>query len=582
MKIFGTDGIRCLVNEDQNIQKDNQNPLQNFLSDSFLNKIVVAVSKLDLSIGANGNSDYHPDQFNFQHYSYKKRRIIIGRDTRLSGIRIQKTLSKAFVNLDFEVFITDEITTPILANFMKNNLYNYGFMITASHNTSEYNGIKIFDTTGRKISKIAENSIEKYVNHLINNKILDPNHDLDEKDENSIKNQFIITNIHEKMVSEYKNFIKTIFKSANAKVRILLDCANGSTSFFAKEVFKSIFINADIIVVNSDISDERLNIDSGVLNFDILRSYSEKYEFDFCFAFDGDGDRVIAVDKFNNIIDGDQFLAFFVDNFEVFKNILCQNSKIQGINFNLNPKVVFTVDSNSSLIDFLNNKNVEYFISNVGDKNVVNQMIENECSIGVEKSGHIITFLNEFCGDGILVACAFLRCLVEKFYNNISTTFDDDLSLNSSSSLILDSIFPFFEKNREINIKIKSEDFYKICNSCATTPLNNETITTTDKYNICCSTELDSPLLSEVYICMGDCNLINHSEKSDFIKICHKLHEYLFSEFNKIDQFENSIISKIVIRPSGTEPIIRFLMEIKSKNQNIFNKIQVICQNLFK
>ena len=307
--------------------------------------------------------------------------LIIGRDTRQSGIKIVKAFTKGALDAGCNVTEIGVCTTPCVAYLTLNKSFDYGIMITASHNPAEYNGIKIFSGKGLKLSQDIEKSIENHINNAQVN--------------------LYNTGIYNKaptLLDEYVNFIKSTAKTNFNNIKVVLDCANGASYDIAPKVFKS--LGAEVVAISCTPDGTNINLNCGSLHPDNLVDAVLKNKANFGFAFDGDADRILAVDEEGNILDGDKLMYFFA------KYYLAEGKLT-------NKQVVGTVMSNLGVEKALNNIGISLVRTNVGDKYVSEALINNNLLIGAEQSGHIILYDIFPTGDGVLNAIQVVNACVQ-------------------------------------------------------------------------------------------------------------------------------------------------------------------------
>ncbi len=350
-KIFGTDGIRCIVNTEPLTAETTLK----------ISKTVGYLLKSKNSINS---------------------RVIICKDTRLSGYLYEPLITAGFISMGMEVILVGPLPTPAVPHLMRSLRADIGVMITASHNTYEYNGIKFFNLDGFKISSKLEKRIENIVlNKQKYAKIL-----------NSENNTGKAIRL-EDASGRYSEFLKSTLdkKVKTKKLKIILDCGNGATYDIAPSIFWELGHN--VVSINNKPDGTNINYNCGAVNVNSLCKKVVQEKADIGFAFDGDGDRLIVVDDKGNEIDGDKIIALFAKYLVNKKNI---NSKFP---------VIITVMSNLGLENFLS-KDLGFKLkrSAVGDINVIEEMKKNKSFLGGEQSGHII--LSDFSktGDGILAA----------------------------------------------------------------------------------------------------------------------------------------------------------------------------------
>lgn len=350
-KIFGTDGIRCLVNTE---------PLT-----------AETTLKISKTVG-----------YLLKSKKKTNSRVVICKDTRLSGYLYEPIITAGFISMGMEVILVGPLPTPAVPHLMRTLRADIGVMITASHNTFEYNGIKFFNSDGYKISSNLEKQIEDIV--------------LNKKKYSRIINKEKITGKAirlEDASGRYSEFLKSTLdkKLKIKKLKIILDCGNGATYEIAPNIFWE--LGHEVISINNKPNGKNINYNCGAVNIDELSKKVIKEKADIGFAFDGDGDRLIIVDEKGTEVDGDKIIALFA------KYLLkLQNTKSKF-------PVITTVMSNIGLERFLlNNLKIKLKRSLVGDINVIREMHKYKSALGGEQSGHIILSEYSKTGDGILAA----------------------------------------------------------------------------------------------------------------------------------------------------------------------------------
>ncbi len=350
-KIFGTDGIRCLVNKEP-------------LSVETCLKISKSVAYL-LKNKKNHNS-----------------RVVICKDTRLSGYLYEPVITAGFISMGMEVILVGPLPTPAVPLMIKTLRADIGVMITASHNTYEYNGLKFFDKNGFKLNPKIEKKVERIV--------------LNQKKYSKISNKSIISGKARRLEDasgRYAEYLKSTLPriASKNKLRVVLDCANGATYNIAPNIFWE--LGHKVIVINNNPDGININKNCGAVDTDQLSKKVIQQKADIGFAFDGDGDRIIVVDEKGLELDGDKIIA-----------LLCKHF-IKPKNKKNHYDVIITVMSNMGLEKYLSDKlKLKIKRTSVGDINVINQMKKLKCLIGGEQSGHIILSGFSNSGDGILAA----------------------------------------------------------------------------------------------------------------------------------------------------------------------------------
>lgn len=295
--------------------------------------------------------------------------IVIGQDTRFSSPQLTQCFINGSLDAGCTVLNLGVCPTSCVAYISHLLNANFGVMITASHNPCEYNGIKIFGKKGHKISTSQEKRFESYINQ-------------NKYKKNTKTGLFAQA---ENLVCLYKDYILHNFEPQALKnMRIVLDCANGVASTIAPELFS--LLDADVIAINNHPNGKNINANCGPLYTESIKSAMIQYKADIGFAFDGDGDRVIAFDCAGNTYDGDMLLYIFATH--VYKS----------------KTVVGTVMTNFNVEKALNACGIKLLRTAVGDKHVSEALVKHNLTLGGEQSGHIILrdILNS--GDGILNA----------------------------------------------------------------------------------------------------------------------------------------------------------------------------------
>ena len=369
---FGTDGLRGKVNKD--------------LTQDIAYKIGNALSILK-----------------------EKPTIIIGADTRISNSYLALSLAGGAMSGGANVIDAGVVPTAGVAFLTRKLKADYGVVISASHNSGEYNGIKVFSREGYKLSDKEEELIERC---FIKNKINDfPNIGTYKQDFNLIK-----------LYRDY--LIKTSENSLKGKT-IVLDGAFGAAHRIAPEVFRK--LGAKVIAANCVNNGLKINENCGALYPENLRSKVFRYKADMGFAFDGDADRLIAVDEKGNIIDGDKIIC----------GIAKYLKKLGKLNKNT---AVGTSHTNMAIEEELKNCGIDFIRTDIGDKYVLAKLIEKGLSIGGEQSGHVILKDYATTGDGILTAI-FVANMIINEKSTLSETLNFDLYPQSNKNVIVEDKF---------------------------------------------------------------------------------------------------------------------------------------------
>jgi|TARA_B100001250_G_scaffold367162_1_gene349039 phosphoglucosamine mutase len=443
---FGTDGIRGTVNTED-------------LNSEIALKLGIAAGK----IFTRGNH---------------KHRVIIGKDTRVSGYMLESALESGFTSSGMDVFLTGPIPTPAVAYLTRALRADLGVMITASHNTYEDNGFKLFGPNGLKLSDNKQFEIEELMNR----------EDIMTLQDNI--NIGVARRVDDAL-SRYTEFAKASFPNLMRldNIKIVLDCANGATYKVAPKIFWE--LGADIVVIGDKPNGRNINQDYGTTNTENLKQKVLDEKADLGISFDGDGDRLVLIDNSGNQVDGDHLLAMIALS-------LKNKNKLK------NDKVISTIMSNNALENYLKEIGIELIRSQVGDRYVIEDMIKHDTNFGGEPSGHIILSDYSTTGDALIAALNVLALMCEE--NKSISELTNLFILNPQNS----------DEFRHLNINAISDSSIE--------ELSNE--------------------------------MVKKMKKK----------------------------GRVIIRKSGTEPIIRIMVESEDKNmnRNILSHIESSLENLIK
>jgi phosphoglucosamine mutase len=436
-KLFGTDGIRGIANKE------------------LTPELAFKVGRAGAYILSKG----------------EKGRIVLGKDTRKSGDMLEAALTAGICSIGLDVITLGVVPTPAVAYLARKYDALAGIVISASHNPVEYNGIKFFNGNGYKLNDAVEDEIERLI---LNN---------EEIPLRPIKEDVGHTIIEEDGYNYYIDHLKSTIKGDLKGIKIAVDCGNGALYKIAPKLLEE--LNAEIIVINDKPNGGNINVECGSTNPSMIQSLVLETKADIGLSFDGDGDRLIAVDESGNIVDGDHILA-------ICGTYLHDNGKLN------NNVVVGTVMTNMGLDVYLESKNIDIVKTAVGDRYVLEEMLANGYVLGGEQSGHIIFLEHNTTGDGLLTGLQLIQVMKEtgrklSELNSIMTNFPQVL----------------------INAKVKNE-------------------------------------LKNLYL------------EDEKIK----------SEIEKIEKMFHGE-GRVVIRPSGTEPLVRVMIEGKDRK-----KIEDIAKGL--
>lgn len=334
-------------------------------------------------------------------------RLVIGRDTRESGGWIEAALARGLRAARAGASFAGVITTPGVAYLTRALDADAGVVISASHNSYEDNGIKVFSASGRKLDDEAERAIERSL-------------DVEDvgKGERGMGNGEVISHSslptpHSRSFSEdkietdtslgekYLAFLRgEVGAGLSLKgLRIVIDCANGAAYELAPKLFSA--LGADLVVINADPNGKNINLDCGSLHPEKLRRTVIEQKADLGLAFDGDADRLLMVDERGHLVDGDQVLFIMAD-------YMASKGQLSG------GRVVATVMSNLGLELALAERGVTLARTAVGDKCVLDELLKGGGSLGGEQSGHIIFPEISLAGDGMITALEVLRAVAER------------------------------------------------------------------------------------------------------------------------------------------------------------------------
>lgn len=354
-KYFGTDGIRG---------KANAFPM----TPGFAMKVGMAVGVL----------------FRSQHQSH---RVVIGKDTRLSGYMLENALVSGLTAAGMEVFLLGPVPTPAVAMLCRSLRADLGVMISASHNPYYDNGIKLFGPDGFKLSDEVEAKIEQLIDTDLSKALAD-----------GAEIGYV-----KRVEGDIYRYIEYAKRTLPREVRldtlrIVVDCANGAAYKAAPRALWE--LGAEVFAIHDTPNGTNINQKCGSTDLASLKQKVHEVRADVGIALDGDGDRVLIVDEKAQTIDGDQLIAVIAEHWHKTGRLQCNG-------------VVTTIMSNLGLERFLNNKGLKLIRTNVGDRYVVDAMRQKGYNVGGEASGHIV--LSDFgtTGDGLVAALQILACMLE-------------------------------------------------------------------------------------------------------------------------------------------------------------------------
>lgn len=341
-------------------------------------------------------------------------KILIGKDTRISSDMLESALLAGICSVGANGVSLGVVPTPAVSYLVKKYNADAGIMISASHNSFEFNGIKLFNKSGYKLSDEVENEIEKII--LNESEIKLP-----------ISEKIGSISYVQTAIDDYVDYISSAKKNINTNLKVAVDCANGSASATARKIFDKLGINATILF--SEPNGVNINNDCGSTHLEKLTAFVIENKCDIGIAFDGDADRCLCVDEKGEVIDGDAILG-----------ICAKNMKEEGTL--KNDTLVGTIMSNLGLKEFCENNDINFVETKVGDRYVLENMLENDYNIGGEQSGHVIFLDYSTTGDGELTAVQILNILS---------------SSNFSASKLNSMVKKYPQKSATVNIELSQK-----------------------------------------------------------------------------------------------------------------------------
>ena len=424
-RLFGTDGVRGIANRE-------------------------LTAELAFSLGQAGAAV-------LSRHTNQKTKIVIGKDTRISGDMLEAALVAGICSVGAEAVIAGVVPTPAIAHAVRLLGASAGIVISASHNSMEYNGIKFFNAEGYKLNDEIEDEIESII--------------LDGKDGITlpINEGLGVTSQRFDLKDDYIDFAKSTAWTDLSGMKIALDCANGASFAVAAPVFEQ--LGAEVCVINNTPDGTNINANCGSTHIEGLQKLVAETGADIGLAFDGDADRVLAADENGVLVDGDKIMSICGMHMK-------QNGKLT------NNTIVATVMSNLGLFIMGDTNGINIAKTKVGDRYVIEEMKEKGHSLGGEQSGHIIFLEHNTTGDGIVTGVQ-LACVLK----------DSGAKLSALAEIM--QVMP----QVLLNAKVKNENK-------------------------------------------------NSYLENDMIKM----------EIEKIEQYFSGK-GRVLIRPSGTEPLVRVMIE---------------------
>lgn len=315
--------------------------------------------------------------------------ILIGRDTRISGTLIESAMTAGFLSYGANVKLLGVMPTPAVAYLTRKLNADASVVISASHNTFEFNGIKYFSNKGMKIPDEIEEEIEEIIDSEKLSTLM------------AVADKIGVSEDSSYYVDEYVKLFQDIFGSElkNSHLKVAIDTANGATSKVAEKVFSSLGVQFEII--NNAPDGININEKCGSTCLETISEYVKKNGFDLGIAYDGDGDRCLAVDENGETIDGDIIMAILAEYLKG-QNKLKQDS------------LVVTVMSNLGIKKYGEKNDINIVSTKVGDRYVLEEMLKSGYNLGGEQSGHVIMLDYNPTGDGILTSLMLIKAILSK------------------------------------------------------------------------------------------------------------------------------------------------------------------------
>ena len=405
-----------------------------------------------------------------------KVKVIVGKDTRVSGDMLEAALVAGLMSVGCDVVTVGVIPTPGVAYLTKKYEADCGVVISASHNPVEYNGIKFFNKDGYKLDDAVELEIEGYIDNI--EKV--DYHPVGEK----VGRKIFVHNAQRDYIDYLKSIVNVDFKG----LKVVLDCANGAAYKVAPTIFSE--LGANVVTINSEPDGNNINDKCGSTHPKKLQEAVVKHKANLGLAYDGDADRLIAVDENGNIVDGDHIMILSAVYLKK-KNQLSNNT------------LVITVMTNIGLNVAAREHGINLETTDVGDRYVIEAMKKGEFNLGGEQSGHMIFSDYNTTGDGVLSSLMLSKIIME-----------EKKPLSELASIM--SVYP----QVLVNVEVKNE------------------------------------------------------VKNKFMEV-----EEIKNEITRIEELMEGS-GRVLIRPSGTQPLVRVMLEGKEEGQ--INELANNLANLIK
>lgn len=384
-RLFGTDGVRGVANRDLTYE-------------------------LAAQIGQAG-------AYVLGKENNKAPKILIGMDTRLSGAMLESALAAGIMSMGGHVVCAGVIPTPGVAYLTRTLGFDAGIVVSASHNSAEFNGIKFFNSEGYKL----RDEIEEEIENIILNDEPVAERPIGKGVGTLLRNETLIT--------RYIEYVRSTVNTDFSGLKIALDCANGASCRTSPAAFKA--LGAEVLVIHNSPNGTNINLNCGSTHMEDLCAFVKGNKCDLGFAFDGDADRVLAVDSNGNIVNGDVIMS------------ICANHMKESGTLKQNT-LVATIMSNLGIFKMGEARGINVVKTKVGDRYVLQEMVEHGYCLGGEQSGHVIFLDHNTTGDGLITALQLTQIIKE-----------NGKSLSELSSVI--TIYPQVLKNARVERSGNSE-----------------------------------------------------------------------------------------------------------------------------
>ncbi len=314
--------------------------------------------------------------------------ILIGRDTRISGSLIESAMTAGFLSYGANVKLLGVMPTPAVAYLTKKLKADASVVISASHNTFEFNGVKYFSNKGMKIPDEIEEEIEEIMDSEKLSSLM------------AVGDKIGVSEEASRYLYEYVQFFKNIFGNdlKNSSLKIGIDTANGATSSVAGMIFSE--LGLDFEVIHHSPNGVNINENCGSTHLEAISAYVKEHHLDLGIAYDGDGDRCLAVDENGEVMDGDIIMSILTE-------FLKRQDKLKK------DSLVVTVMSNLGMKKYAEENGINLVSTKVGDRYVLEEMLKNGYNLGGEQSGHVIMLDYNPTGDGILTSLMLIKAILD-------------------------------------------------------------------------------------------------------------------------------------------------------------------------